>query len=177
MSRKCPRLQIPPSLKKVPKFFWHSILSENKIKSLDISAIKEEAQQEATNDPQDILKSFNKKSKTKDSDKDKGEDIFFGGPLSNRSAKTDPIIKSNFGKNGKFIEKLKFWMFLLGDDWNFTAQGLGMNNEREKMSPFDRFQNNLREIGEINNESFNNNNGDDKRRSFEIGLMKNKSYH
>jgi len=52
-----------------------------------------------------------------------------------------------------------------------------MNNEREKMSPFDRFQNNLREIGEINNESFNNNNGDDKRRSFEIGLMKNKSYH
>ena len=57
--------------------------------------MKEEAHKYADHDPQELLKSFNKKSKTKE-DKDD-----YGNPPSTRSIKTDPINKSYFAKNGK----------------------------------------------------------------------------
>lgn len=57
--------------------------------------MKEEAHKFADDDPQELLKSFNKKSKTKEDKED------YGNPPSNRSNKTDPITKSFFSKNGK----------------------------------------------------------------------------
>ena len=67
----------------------------------DISTMKEEAHKQANVEPQELLKTFNK-NKTKEDERERE------GPLSTRSVKTDPIVKSSFSKNGKNLKNCYF---------------------------------------------------------------------
>lgn len=66
--------------------------------------MKKQTHKEADIEPQELLKSYNKKIKTRDSSNEKEDNL-----PSTRSVKTDPTKRSYFGSNGRNLLLLEFF--------------------------------------------------------------------